>query len=256
MLSVAEMNCTSIIFATILLCLAGSGTVAVGAEESQPSDVPPAIEHSERDIEGWTVHVDRRLLDGEHAVLGEQGLRILGNKLYEIALVMPPEHLARLREVPIFVDLDHPLKNLQYHPSAGWLREHGHDPAMARAVHVPQVQRLVDLVRDYAQPAVLLHELAHAYHDRVLGFDYGPIREAYDQAVAGGQYDSVLRIGGARQRHYALTNHKEFFAEMTECYFGTNDFYPFLRAELADCDPRTCALLETIWREPAEPSGP
>ena len=30
-------------------------------------------------------------------------------------------------------------------------------------------------------------------------------------------------------RHYALTNHKEFFAEMSEAYFGMNDFFPFNR---------------------------
>ena len=34
---------------------------------------------------------------------------------------------------------------------------------------------------------------------------------------------------------------------MTEAYFGTNDFYPFVRAELKQHDPKTFALLESIW---------
>ena len=48
-------------------------------------------------------------------------------------------------------------------------------------------------------------------------------------------------------RHYARTNHKEFFAEMTESYVGVNDFYPFVRAELKNHDPKTFALMKKIW---------
>ncbi len=59
----------------------------------------------------------------------------------------------------------------------------------------------------------------------------------------------MLHIRGADCRHYALTDPKEFFAEMTEAYFGTNDFFPFVRAELQRSDPETFALLEEIWGE-------
>ena len=52
-----------------------------------------------------------------------------------------------------------------------------------------------------------------------------------------------------KTRHYARTNHKEFFAEMTESYVGVNDFYPFVRAELEEHDPKTFALMENIWGE-------
>ena len=48
-------------------------------------------------------------------------------------------------------------------------------------------------------------------------------------------------------RHYALTNHKEFFAEMTEAYFGVNDFFPFVRAELRRHDEATFLMLQEIW---------
>jgi hypothetical protein len=51
-------------------------------------------------------------------------------------------------------------------------------------------------------------------------------------------------------RHYALADHREFFGEMTEAYFGSNDFFPFNRAELMTAEPRIYQLLETIW-EPA-----
>ena len=57
----------------------------------------------------------------------------------------------------------------------------------------------------------------------------------------------MLHIGGNRIRHYALSDQKEFFAEMTEAYFGVNDFYPFNHAELKEAEPETFALLTEIW---------
>jgi len=42
-------------------------------------------------------------------------------------------------------------------------------------------------------------------------------------------------------------NHKEYFAELSEAYFGTNDMYPFVRAELMKHDPEAHALLKKLW---------
>jgi len=39
----------------------------------------------------------------------------------------------------------------------------------------------------------------------------------------------------------------EFFAEMTESYYGVNDYFPFLQFELRQYDPDTCRLLAKIW---------
>ena len=56
------------------------------------------------------------------------------------------------------------------------------------------------------------------------------------------------------REHYGLTNQKEFFAEMTECYFGSNDFYPFVTGELMQAEPEIFALLAEIWGPlPARP---
>ena len=207
------------------------------------------IKHKTVRIEGWSLQFDRRLLSGEHKSIGDEVRRMIAGKLYEITLLVPESRLKHLREVPIWVDLDHPLKNAQYHPGAKWLRDHDHDPAMEKAVHIPDARRLIGLIRSNDQPAVLLHELAHAYHDRLLGFGYSPIRAAWDRIVASKKYEKVLHIRGREVRHYALTNHKEYFAEMTEAFFGTNDFYPFVRAELRDYDAETFALLKAVWSE-------
>ena len=58
--------------------------------------------------------------------------------------------------------------------------------------------------------------------------------------------DDVLYTGRT-VRHYALSNHKEYFAESTEAYLGVNDFYPFVRAELKVHDPKMFGLMEKFW---------
>ena len=59
--------------------------------------------------------------------------------------------------------------------------------------------------------------------------------------------DKVLLYAGRYVRHYGMNNPKEYFAEATEAYFGVNDFYPFVRAELKEHDPKMFALLVDIW---------
>jgi hypothetical protein len=205
--------------------------------------------HTERDIEGWTCHIDQELLEGEHKALGEETLRIVANQLFEIKLLLPAERVAELQKVHILIDREYKdLKPAQYHPSASWLREHGHDVGtLHRRVHIPSAAEFTERRHLSHQPCVMLHELAHAYHDQVLDFDHAAIKDRYRAAKEAGLYQSVLHIDGRDREHYALTDHKEFFAEMTEAYVRTNDFYPFVRSELLRHDPETYRLLESIW---------
>lgn len=209
---------------------------------------PQKAERVVRDIEGWKVHVDKRLLDGPDAEKGRQALRVLGFKLREVSLLVPPDKLKQLRQVGIALDLDCPgLTSMQYHPSVRWLKDHGHDPSLARKVHLPRVTDVTNLMLVNRQPMAILHELAHAYHDQVLGFDEPRIAKMWARVRDGKKFDKVLHITGREQKHYALTNPMEFFAEMTEAYFGTNDFYPFVRGELRRDFPEVHALLKEVW---------
>ncbi len=240
--------------AALFLLLTVSSTLVAddgGSPTAPPDDssaeVAPFIEHEVRDIEGWTVQVDVALLAGEADDVGSEALQLLAGKLQEITLRLPEERIEQLQQVVIYLDHEHELESMQYHPGAEWLSDHDYDPAMEKAVHIPRAAGFVGHIRNYDQPWCLMHELAHAYHDQFLGWEYGPIEAAYERAAADGHYESVMRIDGNMERHYALTNAKEFFAEMTESYLGTNDFYPFVRGELREIDPETHALLRSIW---------
>ena len=205
-----------------------------------------------RDIEGWKVHLEPALVDGEHGELGAKARAMLANHLQRIKILIPAGPLAKMQRLEIWLEHSHPtLKAKQYHPSRDWLVANGHDPRLVRKVHLPQARDLLSREQMLKHPAVILHELAHAYHDQVLGFDHPEILAAYDKAKAAGNYEEVLAHTGRRVRHYGLANHKEYFAEGTEAFFYRNDFYPFVRAELKEHDPALENLLMKIW-EPAK----
>ena len=201
-----------------------------------------------RDVEGWTVHVEPALLDGEHKEEGAKALTMLANHLQRIKILVPAGPLQKMQALEIWIEHDHPkLKSMQYHPSRDWLVNNGHDPRLAKKVHITQARELLSRGQMLKHPAVVLHELAHAYHDQVLSFDHPEIIEVFKKAKAAGSYEKVLLYTGEKVKHYALTDHKEYFAEGTEAYFYRNDFYPFVRAELKEHDPALHDLLEKIW---------
>ena len=217
---------------------------ALPAAEKQPYD--PVEQYAERQVEGWRVLVNKRLFAEENQGLCDRTLKLLGDHLYRITRVVPEGPLARLRKVPIWVELAHPRHPCMcYHPSAGWLREHGMNTQKAGAVEVANVRNFLSWTRD--QPWMVLHELAHGYHHQVLGFDNAEVRACYERAVASKKYEAVLHVNGRTRRAYALENEREYFAEATEAFFGTNDFYPFVRGELKKHDPCLFELLEKVW---------
>lgn len=234
-------------FAVVLLML-----VAPVCADEPKTPYDPTDHYEVRRLEGWKLRVNKRLLAEEHRELYAKTLRILGDQLFQITRVVPAEALGKLRKVPIWVELKEPHHPCMcYHPDAKWLREHGMNPDKAGGVELANARNFNSWTLQ--QPWMVLHELAHGYHHQVLGFENAEVQACYDAAASAKLYESVLHGRGRKERHYALTNAKEYFAEMTEAYFGTNDFYPFVRAELKQVDPRIHELLEKVWgvRKPA-----
>jgi hypothetical protein len=214
---------------------------------------PPATVRQTNTLEGWTVLVSQRLLE-EQPESTAHALELLRRQLAEIIRVVPAAAAQELQRVPLWVSPEYPgvPPKAEFHPDAGWLRDHGRDPAMAGGVEFTNVRVFAAETR--RMPVLVLHELAHAYHHRVLGFDHAGIKAAYEKAKAGGKYDRVERQDseGRRtfDRAYALTDPQEYFAECTEAFFGRNDFFPFTRDELKQHDPEMFELLGKLWRAP------
>jgi dipeptidyl-peptidase-4 len=227
-----------------LFCIAFLAS-PVSADEPKKKEFYDPIE---KNVEGWTVAVDPELMLDKNKDVAKRAFKALANHLQRVEFIVPAERLKELKKLRIWIELNNPvLGNMQYHPSVGWLKAHGHDPRLVKHVHIPRAKQLYAAHMWAKHPYVVLHELAHSYHDQVLDFDQKEIVEAFNAAKKKGIYDKVLLYTGQRARHYALSNHKEYFAESTEAYFGVNDFYPFVRAELKEHDPVMFEIQKKIW---------
>ena len=204
------------------------------------------------ECEGWTLHISESLDDNAAESL-TKAIELLAGQLREIIRVVPAGAVAELKKVPLWLSEEYPnvQPRAEYHPDANWLKNNGRDPTMAQCVEFTDIRNFEAETR--RMPNFVLHELAHAYHDRVLkdGFTNVPIRDAYKKAKASGKYDAVeQRFGDGRStttKAYAMTTPQEYFAESTEAYFSTNDFFPFNREQLVRHDAEMTELLADLW---------
>jgi hypothetical protein len=241
----------SCIFVAWLVLLAGVTTVI----SAEPINVAG---RQTRNLEGWTVLVSDELLEKDKAAT-ERALELLTAQLQEITRVAPAAAVVELRKVPLWFSPEYPdvKPRAEYHPGAGWLRDNKRDPAMEKAIEFTNVRIFERETK--RMPNFALHELSHAYHDRVLpkGFGNTEIKAAFEKAKATGVYDRVeQRFGDGRSAHaraYAITSPQEYFAECSEAFFSTNDFFPFNRGQLAQHDPEVFELLKRLWGEPVAP---
>ncbi|HSU54833.1 MAG TPA: hypothetical protein VLT36_12295 [Candidatus Dormibacteraeota bacterium] len=229
-------------FASCLLTSAAQITNAPGTNITNCPYDPTSV-YEARDVLGWRILVNKKLLAETN--LCSQALELLQFQLYQITRAVPAGPLQKLRGIQIWVELNDPqFPCMCYHESIDWLREHAVNPEKTGGVELANAKTFLQWTHD--QPWMVMHELAHGYHQQVLHND-ARIRTCYQQAKSKGLYDSILRNNGRHERHYAMNNEKEYFAEMTEAFFGTNDFYPFVRAELKEHDPEMFLLLKEVW---------
>lgn len=233
-------------------------TFAHQALAAEPGKVPG---HQSKAIAGWSLLIHDELLEKDRAGT-ERALELLTSQLQEITSVVPAKAVAELRKVPLWLSPEYPgvEPRAEYHPGAGWLRDNKRNPAMAKAVEFTNIRIFERETK--RMPNFTLHELAHAYHDRVLakGFGNEAIKAAFLKAKEKGLYEQVeQRFGDGRSakvRAYAMTSPMEYFAECTEAFFSTNDFFPFTREQLARHDPEMFALLQVLWGTSTDASKP
>lgn len=231
---------------------ADDAMLSVAADQAVSASFQPVFTdydaaYAQTYIRGWSVIVNRQLLETPDQAVGQMALTLLDRKLADIERTVYPYPLNSLKRVPIWIENGSTgLHGLAYHWSDVWLREHGYNPDKAKAVEIHNVRDFIDW--EPTQPWFVLHELAHAYHDQALSENHEGITQAYENAVRLGLYDSVKYRDGNLMQAYARSNRMEYFAELSEAYFGQNDFYPFNREDLRQHDPMGYALMEKVWR--------
>ncbi|MGB0840283.1 MAG: hypothetical protein ACPGXL_09095, partial [Chitinophagales bacterium] len=202
-------------------------------------------------IEGRKVYVEEISL-AEHTEKTKEALTLLQVKLQEIdQMDMNEAAKTKLRSITFFVEWKRVENGAAvYHPSEVWLANNGWRVEKAKSVNITNVTNFINWTAAN-QPYMVLHELAHAYHHQILGYDHTDVLNAFDQAMKAQKYDEVGYFNGnntTKKKAYAATNVQEYFAEMTEAYFGKNDFYPFNKSELHTHDPLAYAVLQKVWQ--------
>ncbi|MDZ4689279.1 MAG: hypothetical protein SH850_29740 [Planctomycetaceae bacterium] len=225
-------------------------TIVLLANVSAAAEFTPTADYEPRELCGFALRVHPAAI--QHADDLAVCLEELESQLRNIQRVVPDRALAELQKVPFWIEWQvKPRGAAEVHVSAGWLKENGYNPDKLYGVEINNCRNFVDWSRS-TQPWMVLHELAHAYHHRVLGADHRGLRTAFAEASEQQLYEVALHVNGRRERAYALTNVDEYFAELTEAYFGKNDFYPFLPAELREHDPVGHLALQAIWGDPVD----
>jgi hypothetical protein len=213
---------------------------------------PDVQGYTEVKLAGWTLDVEPALI-AKHPHVWAAVRQEAERQLEGIDRVVADGPLAKLQAVKIWVHITSPeTKCMAYHPGAEWLTQHHMDPRMVHGVEIGNAAAFVSWT--YEQPWMMLHELAHSYHYLVLpqAENNPDVKAAFDAAMAAHRYDSVRHWDGKMVKAYATTNPMEYFAECTEAYFGTNDFFPFVRGELESADPDGYALMVEVWGKPVK----
>src|SRR5262245_45987456 len=120
--------CRPRISAALVLLLA-----ALGQAAAAPGAGKTAVHYQTNFVEGWTVLGDERLLAEQQAAT-EKALELLRGQLNDIVRVVPASAVAKLQEVTLWFSPEYPgvKPRAEYHPGAGWLRDHDRNPAMVK----------------------------------------------------------------------------------------------------------------------------
>ncbi len=202
-------------------------------------------------VSGFNVLVEDAAFNA-NAELTNDAIDLLETKLVEISqLEIAPFIQDSLRAVSIFMDWNTTAGAAVFHPSQEWLVENGYIPEKASCIEISNISNFIDWTNTN-QPYMVLHELAHAYHWRAFNFNLPIITDAFNNAVSNNLYTNVSYHAGNGNyinlaTAYALENEFEYFAEITEAFFGLNDYFPFDSNDLFDYDLIGYNMALDVW---------
>jgi hypothetical protein len=245
---------------SVALVLAIAVAVPAHAQPtSDKTDKAPAPKLKAEMVPGYTP----KLVEGFTVVLSDETMRhlddpdfkkkpieVLEQEFKAITAAMPAKSIKILQRLLFFIEWDNREKlgngrvgralAVYYGGHQINMLAKGMPPLKAKNI---TVLSMASLTREH-QPerdsgrCVLLHEIAHAVHDQLLGPKNATVFAAYKQALERKFVDKDA---------YAATNEMEFFAEMTCAYYDQLDYHPRTREALQKLDPVTYKVMEEVW---------
>jgi hypothetical protein len=182
-------------------------------------------------IQGWTIKINTDLVH-DHKEIAAGIVSVLEGQLKNAVLLLPSSSLEQLRKAPIWVEFKSVNPGLiQYHRSAGWLKEHDQDPAKENCIELSAPEYISD-----GTVETMLHELALVYYYRVLGSQNTDILAAFGSMMSNKLY----------KNHPAMQNDAgEYFSSLSSQYFMPRSAN--IRAEMKKYDALGVAMIEKYW---------
>lgn len=122
-----------------------------------------------------------------------------------------------------------------------------YDPVWKNAVIIYSAANFV-AVDEVVVRKDLSHEIGHTWHLRDWPVKHPEVTDAFQAAKLAGLYKNVETYQGKMlDSAYALTNEREYFAELTAMYFMGSTYYPYDKAGLKKYDARGYQMIEQYW---------
>jgi hypothetical protein len=244
------------VWGLILFFLAALATSSLAYGGELPGGTPKGFERQE--LEGFTVYVNKKVLQVSRDHWNRPPLTVLERELNDLRRILVPKIVRVLQDVPIWVEWDENSKvapgavAVYYHGDAEGMKSMGIDPRKANCIEILTLRRLGEMRHPGTplQQIVILHEMAHAVHHRLLGTDNPELAATFQQAVDRKLYDSVNDRYGRKTKAYARTNAAEYFAEISCAYLDSCNYFPFNYTQLRGYDPAGFAFVERVWKHP------
>lgn len=102
------------------------------------------------------------------------------------------------------------------------------------------------------RPSLLLNALVRRHYELYAVNSQPLVEQSYEAALGSGLYSSVDYNNGTstvKKKADAAGSAEDYFVELSEAYWGKNDFYPFDYHDLMEYDAAGFQLMENIWGE-------
>lgn len=206
--------------------------------------------------EGFTFKLKASVVDTDDA---KKAIEHMKADIDHIVSFCPDAALKVMKKKPIWME-----ENNKANTSAAWYHRNAEYPASIGDISAKGKCAEITNYNYYVswsnqnQPLMVFHELCHLYHDQGLGGDTNStIKNAYNNAKSKGLYKKAKYRYNTKDPQnkwvtfndpaYCMNDAWEYFSEMSEAYWGDNDYYPFNYEQLKEHDPVAFAAMETIW---------
>ena len=232
--SIAIQNFLKVCIYSLLILIGNTATAA---------DKPKKLEYNHVKITGWDVHIETKLAKDPRTRIV---LQYIEKSLKQAKIELPRKHLDKLQKVPIWIS-ENNGKDVEYYFYERRVYQGGFDPKKFGGIEIQNIDNFLTMI-EYDK-GIMVHELAHAYHN----MNYKKIDKLIMKAFKNAGWERLYKKEETRrdrkpQRVYASYSPFEYFAELSAIYFVGNHYYPYDYLDLKKHDPMGYEMILEAWK--------